>query len=871
MEQHKLSEFQQKENNFSILYFLSIFNNKGLKNWLAAIVFVFSFIPGYSCTYTFSGIQTYPEGGDGGYFSVTISGGCSTWTASTSTSWITITAGSGSSGRSCYFTMTCNNTGSSRVGSITVGSQSFSITQTATIGLTSIVDFLNPAGDYVGGQICKGTSFYLDADYSQNGFGDAGDNFPSSYSWTSSPSGFTSASPYAKISPTVTTTYTLTINDGCGNLTSASRQVEVEPLPTATMSGTASICTGGSTNLSVAFSGTSEWSISYSNGTNSSIVNSLTSSPANISVNPTSTTTYTMLNVTDFLGVPDVNWGTGCSNSGTGSAVITVNPLPSASTGSPSTICRGGSATIGSSSVTGDTYSWASSPSGFTSTSANPSVSPTATTTYTLTETITATGCTKSNSVIVTVKPLPAANAGANQSICVNNFFAFPIGASSVTGDTYSWTSSPSGFTSSSSQPDVNPTITTTYTLTETATATGCTNTNSVVVTVNPLPAADAGSNTTICNGGSTTIGASSVTGDTYLWYSVPSAQFASGADNSYVSNPSVSPFTTTTYVLYETITATGCSNTNSVVVIVDNADISPSQSICTGSSVNIGSATASGSSYSWTSNPSGFTSTLANPSVSPTVTTTYSLSESFTSPTCTTTATVVITVNPLPAANAGSASTICSGSSATIGASSVSGDTYSWTSSPSGFTSTSANPSISPTTTTTYTLTETVTATGCTNTNSVVITVNPSPSANTGSNSSICNNGSSITIGASSVGGHTYSWTSSPSGFTSTVSNPTVSPTTTTTYTLTETITSTGCSKSNSVKITVNALPAANAGSASAICTGGSATIGASSTGGHTYSWTSTPSGFTSTVSNPSVSPTISHIYKYLILWLQR
>jgi len=133
------------------------------------------------------------------------------------------------------------------------------------------------------------------------------------------------------------------------------------------------------------------------------------------------------------------------------------------------------------------------------------------------------------------------------------------------------------------------------------------------------------------------------------------------------------------------------------------------------------------------------------------------------------------------------------------------------------------------------------------------VITVNPLPSANTGSNQPICLNGST-TIGATAVSGDTYYWTSKPSGYTSTVSNPSVSPTATTSYYLTEKVTTTGCTKSDSVVITVNSLPAANAGSNSAICLNGSASIGATANSGNTYSWISNPSGYISTASNPSV-----------------
>jgi len=67
----------------------------------------------------------------------------------------------------------------------------------------------------------------------------------------------------------------------------------------------------------------------------------------------------------------------------------------------------------------------------------------------------------------------------------------------------------------------------------------------------------------------------------------------------------------------------------------------------------------------------------------------------------------VTIAVGPLPAAIAGMNRTIVSGQSVTIGAPPVIGSTYSWTSSPSGFTSTIANPSVAPTVTTSYTVFE--------------------------------------------------------------------------------------------------------------------------------------------------------------------
>jgi hypothetical protein len=87
---------------------------------------------------------------------------------------------------------------------------------------------------------------------------------------------------------------------------------------------------------------------------------------------------------------------------------------------------------------------------------------------------------------IVTLSESPNAIAGPNRTICLNE--SSQIGSAAVSGSTYSWTSTPAGFTSTAANPTVTPLVTTTYTVVETITATGCTDTNSVVVTVNPLP-----------------------------------------------------------------------------------------------------------------------------------------------------------------------------------------------------------------------------------------------------------------------------------------------------------------------------------------------------------------------------------------------
>ena len=92
------------------------------------------------------------------------------------------------------------------------------------------------------------------------------------------------------------------------------------PPPTASvLSGTASICAGASTNLSVAITGgTSPYTVVYSNGSSNTTLTNYVSGTT-ISVSPASTTTYTL------VSVADANTFVGSGNSG--SAVVTVNPL----------------------------------------------------------------------------------------------------------------------------------------------------------------------------------------------------------------------------------------------------------------------------------------------------------------------------------------------------------------------------------------------------------------------------------------------------------------------------------------------------------------------------------------------------------------
>jgi hypothetical protein len=233
------------------------------------------------------------------------------------------------------------------------------------------------------------------------------------------------------------------------------------------------------------------------------------------------------------------------------------------------------------------------------------------------------------------------------------------------------------------------------------------------------------------------------------------------------------------------------------------SANTGSNKTICQGDKTTIGSAAVQGHSYLWSPSTGLSSTTSAQPFASPSVTTTYYLTETDTATNIKLTGSVVVKVNPLPAANTGGDITICSADGVKIGDLGIEGHTYSWTPISGLSFYNTAQPTAHPRQTGTYKLTETITATGCTNSASMVITVNSRPEAYTGPDKTLCS-GRLTEIGGEPVAGNLYLWTPETGLSIPDISQPAVSASKTTTYTLTEINPSTGCKNSNSVKITV-------------------------------------------------------------------
>ena len=136
--------------------------------------------------------------------------------------------------------------------------------------------------------------------------------------------------------------------------------------------------------------------------------------------------------------VSQLTGGTGGNISYTCDGSLVANAAVDTTTCSGSPYSLNGSGSGGSGTYS--TFAWTATPSGFTSSFANPSVSPTVTTTYHLTVTDSV-GCTATKNVVVTVNVPATASTGGNQTICANGSTtslggSFGGGASSATWST---------------------------------------------------------------------------------------------------------------------------------------------------------------------------------------------------------------------------------------------------------------------------------------------------------------------------------------------------------------------------------------------------------------------------------------------------
>ncbi len=539
------------------------------------------------------------------------------------------------------------------------------------------------------------------------------------------------------------------------------------------------------------------------------------------------------------------------------SSEITWNQSCVPQAGIDKTICEGQSTTIGSTHMYGYSFSWTSIPSGFSSNQPFPSVSPTSTTSYIVTYTNQYSQCLRKDTVTVYVNPAPVANAGNDIGTCLGS--PVNIGSSPQTGHTYTWIPITQLSAANIANPQVNATQAGVfqYVLTVSNTS-GCSSKDTVNVTITPNFSVQATGGTSVCANTSVQLNATitpfmpaSITTTSTLPISIPDNSPSSGLQTgnnlptlAQLSNPNLASAVVTlsnnNYILKGitfSVNHTFCADLD-IYLVGPNNQIFVISTDNGGSNDNYTNVT--------------FTDTAANfpPTSAPIIANGYYKPE-------------VGTFSSYTGPMQGNWTLyVIDDASADVGQildfklnvlEVPSNLTYQWTPGLGLNNTTIINPISNTNTTTTYTIQ--VTHVGCTQTSSTTVNILPTPQANAGNDATICV-GENITIGSNPTNNTTYAWSSYPTGFSSNISNPQVSPATTTTYYLTVTDNITSCTNHDTVTIHVVNVPTVTITSSgpTTFCQGNSVTLTAN-TGFLNYTWSNGVTGTNSITVNQSGS----------------
>lgn len=434
---------------------------------------------------------------------------------------------------------------------------------------------------------------------------------------------------------------------------------------------------------------------------------------------------------------------------------------PNVQAGINKSICLGETTNLVASGANAYTWTWLGGSSGKDSIN----VSPTNTTAYHL-KGVDTNLCTSTDSLVLTVNALPNIVVSSDTAICYNDSATLRV----MGGASYQWLTG----NQSTSSIKVSPKAKTTYVVVGTDNN-GCKEDDTVTVSVNLLPNVSATADTDICMGDSVEIGATGAM--SYLWT----------PGNQTQSKIIVYPAATTAYVVRGT-DQNQCSHTDTVVVTakaLPNVNAGRDTFICEG--LPIGLLGTGASSYMWApGNIAGQTIT-----VKPSTTTSYQL-EGTGSNGCKATDSVLVTVYKYPNVQVSKDTSICQGDAAHIVATGASN--YVWMHN----NATSNNIFVSPLVKTTYSAIGS--SHGCADTASVVVDIFTLPYVNAGGDVTVCQYESTV---LKASGAQSYIW--QPGNFNG--ANFEVSPTVETYYKVTGTDAN-GCANTDSLKVSVNALP---------------------------------------------------------------
>ena len=541
--------------------------------------------------------------------------------------------------------------------------------------------------------------------------------------------------------------------------------------------------------------------------------------------------------------VQDAN---GCTDADT--ALVTISTNLTVTLGADKAICIGSPAVTFDAGNTGATYLWSDG-------SSNQTLSTATAGTYWVSVSD-ENGCAGKDTVALTINPLPVV-ALTNASICDGSTGAvFTPGAYT----TYLWSSG-------ETTPSVTKTAAGTYTVIV-SDANACKDSASATLTVNALPVADLGADRSICPGTSATFDAGSFT--SYLWNDNSTAQTrivssattitvevsdANGCkardtaevavknsltvnlgadkaiclgdapvtfdavlpDMNYVwsngeTTQSISTNTAGTYIVLVD-DGSGCTGKDTVELVVNAlpvVDLGADKAICLGDPMVTFDAGAGYATYGWSNNSAARNITVGAAGL-------YAV-EVTDNNGCIANDTVELIVNNLPVVDLGADRSICPGMTTTFDAGSFAA--YAWNNSSSSQTNAVAAQG--------NVIVNVADANGCKDSDTASVTISNNLTVLLGDDKGICFGDGAVTFDAG-IAGATYSWNSGES-------TQTISTNVGGSYAVTVT-TPEGCTGTDVVTLTVNALPAVTIANQT-ICAGDTATFNAGNFAA--YSWLS-------------------------------
>jgi len=380
---------------------------------------------------------------------------------------------------------------------------------------------------------------------------------------------------------------------GCISANATVKNVLVHPLPTATISGTTTVCQNY-TAPQITFTGSGgtipyTFTFNINGGGSQTITTSVGSSVTYyVPISTPGVFNFNLLQVSDQ---------TSCGQNQPGTATVTVTAQPSATisyTGSPFCTSLAGNISVNRTGTSGGTYS--ATPAGLTINSFTGAITPSSSAagTYTVSYTVAAAGgCNvyvQTTSVTITqaVNPATAISYPNGGAFCKNN----GVQAVTITGTSGgSFSAVPAGLTINAATGAITPATSTanTYTVTYAIAATGNCAAYSTTksVTITTAPVVEAGTNFNICSSASNTNitgGSSASNYSTVTWSSSGSAGTISNAGSLTLASysPSVADITAGSVTI--TLTANG---NGACAAVVDTKTIT----IIKSATVNAGNA----------------------------------------------------------------------------------------------------------------------------------------------------------------------------------------------------------------------------------------------------------------------------------------